>query len=89
MVQKQKMKSEYFYLDYSIPQAVYDSLSEILTNREIQCLILYVNGLSSREIASMLDISYRTVENYVQNCKGKLHLSTKAELILKVFQIQS
>ncbi|MBA5761588.1 response regulator transcription factor [Vibrio sp. 404] len=51
-----------------------------LSRREESVLKLVAQGYSSKKVASMLEISYRTVETHRQNIKHKLELSSTAEL---------
>ncbi|SDH11036.1 DNA-binding response regulator, NarL/FixJ family, contains REC and HTH domains [Vibrio xiamenensis] len=51
-----------------------------LSRREQAVLKLVAYGHSSKKIASLLDISYRTVETHRQNIKHKLDLHSTAEL---------
>lgn len=51
-----------------------------LSRREESVLKLVAQGCSSKKVASLLDISYRTVETHRQNIKHKLELSSTAEL---------
>jgi DNA-binding NarL/FixJ family response regulator len=51
-----------------------------LTDRETQVLRLVATGLSSKEIAARLSVSYRTVQNHVQNTLDKLQLHNRVEL---------
>jgi DNA-binding NarL/FixJ family response regulator len=51
-----------------------------LTDRETEVLRLVAKGLSSRQIASKLVISPRTVENHVQSTLRKLQLHNRVEL---------
>ena len=57
-----------------------DSLSVVLTPREREVLQLLAEGRSVKEIASILDISPRTVEFHKYNVMEKLGLRTTAEL---------
>ncbi len=52
-----------------------------LSEREIETLKLLSDGLSSKEIASKLCISPRTVESHKANILSKLNLKTSADLI--------
>lgn len=54
-----------------------------LSNRESECLRHYAQGKTAREIAQLIYLSKRTVENYIYNIKIKLGVSTKSELIYK------
>lgn len=51
-----------------------------LSRREISVLKLVAQGSSSKKIASLLNISYRTVETHRQNIKHKLDIHSTAEL---------
>lgn len=52
-----------------------------LTSREQMILGHIAQGLSSKEIAQQLAISYRTVEAHRRNIKAKLKLESLAELV--------
>ncbi len=45
---------------------------DILTIREFQCLKLLAHGKRTKEIASILKLSRRTVETYINSSKLKL-----------------
>src|SRR5664279_2855680 len=51
-----------------------------LTERETEILRQVAKGLSSRQIADRLSISYRTVQNHTQNVLNKLQLHNRVEL---------
>ncbi|MCL2658570.1 MAG: response regulator transcription factor [Betaproteobacteria bacterium] len=53
----------------------------MLTQREKEILALIAEGLSSKEIASRLDLSVRTVETHRLNMKRKLDLDGPAGLV--------
>lgn len=57
-----------------------DPLSR-LSNREIQVLAKLGRGMSSREIASDLTVSVKTVESHRQSIKRKLNLTSNAQLM--------
>jgi len=54
--------------------------ADSLSRREKQCLKLLVLCKSAKEIAFELGLSTRTVEKYLDNCKGKLSCWSKQEL---------
>jgi DNA-binding CsgD family transcriptional regulator len=58
------------------PEGVYVSL----TAREQEVAVFAANGLTSREIASKLCLSRRTVENYLQRIYDKLGVSSRQDL---------
>ncbi len=59
--------------------------SEIkFTTREIDCMKLLVHGYSYKRIATMLNLSKRTVEHYSENIRDKLNCHNKQALIDKL-----
>ncbi len=60
---------------------------ETLTIREKQLLSLLLDGLSAKQIASCLDLSSRTVENYMNILKQKLQCYSKSALIAKAREL--
>jgi len=54
--------------------------SDLLTDRELEVLKLVARGLSTKEIASQLEISGRTVETHRANLMRKLNLKSVALL---------
>jgi len=52
-----------------------------LTQRELQCLKLTIKGYTAKRIAKALDISHRTVEEYLTKIRSKTGAGSKAELI--------
>ena len=65
-----------------------------LTKRELSCAYFLLQGKSNKEIAQKLNISPRTVEDYVSNIRFKIKCKNRSELIsilckwpMGVFQI--
>ncbi len=52
-----------------------------LTARELDCLRLKDHGYSAKEIARLIDISYRTVETYLDNIKIKSGLRNISQVL--------
>ena len=52
-----------------------------LTPRELDVLRLLAKGNTNRQIADLLDLSIRTVENHRANLMGKLGLVSRVELV--------
>lgn len=52
-----------------------------LSNRELQCLSYLSSGKTAKEIARILNISFRTVEAHICNLRLKTSCQTKNELI--------
>lgn len=46
---------------------------EPLTRQEQTCFLLYRKGLSDKEIATMLCLSYHTIANHFRNALAKMH----------------
>ena len=57
------------------------SPAEELTRREVDVLRLLAKGNTNRQIADLLGLSVRTVENHRANLLGKLGLSSRVELV--------
>ena len=55
---------------------------ELLTTREREILQLLAEGKSNKEVATLLDLSLRTVETHRSNIQEKLNLHSWPELIL-------
>ncbi len=52
-----------------------------LSQRETECLVNSIQGLSAKQIAQRLKISYRTVETHIANIKNKSGYSSMNKLI--------
>ncbi len=52
-----------------------------LTRRELDVLRLLAKGNTNRQIAALLELSMRTVENHRANLMGKLGLASRVELV--------
>ena len=61
----------------------YDSL----TNRETQVMELLIQGLSGKQIAANLGISYRTMEKFRANVMHKFRAQSVAELVHAAFRL--
>jgi DNA-binding NarL/FixJ family response regulator len=57
------------------------SALERLTDRQLHVLQLLSTGMSTREIAAELKLSFKTVETHRENIKRKLGLTTASELL--------
>jgi len=53
-----------------------------LSKRQIECALALLNGLRTKSIARLLDLSPRTIEFYLQNIKKRLNCSSQLELTL-------
>lgn len=54
-----------------------------VSNRELECIKLLKEGFSSKQIACILNISNRTVEQYIDTARNKLGCKNSVELIYK------
>ncbi len=52
-----------------------------ISDREWQCLELYIHGKSANQTGDLLGISRRTVETHFDNLKNKLNVTSKSALI--------
>jgi len=57
------------------------SLVDMPTRRELEVLRLLAKGNTNRQIADLLGLSIRTVENHRANLMGKLGLTSRVELV--------
>ena len=55
-------------------------MNAYLTKREAHCAHLITKNFCSREIAEVMGISIRTVEEYIENIKFKTQLLNKSKL---------
>jgi DNA-binding NarL/FixJ family response regulator len=63
------------------PQAVTDSIADVLADRELQVFEMTGRGLTTREIAQHLRIDMKTVDTYRTRIKEKLNLESTSELL--------
>ena len=59
------------------------------SNQEKNCLRLYTEGNTMKQIAISMDISDKTVSKYLENVKNKLNCSTKNELVRQAEILES
>lgn len=57
-----------------------------LSKRELDCLRLTILGKPAKQVAYELQLSQRTVEEYLDNIKRKMNVSSKAALIEKTVE---
>jgi DNA-binding NarL/FixJ family response regulator len=60
---------------------------EKLTKREKEMLRLMSRGISNREIAHRLGISYTTVRSHIRSASGKLSVHSKIEAVVRARQM--
>jgi two-component system, NarL family, response regulator DevR len=64
-----------------------DGQRDILTAREKHVLSLMAQGLSSRDIANRLAISYVTVRSHIRSVGGKLAVHSKLQAVVKAREL--
>ena len=63
-----------------MPQAF--SVRHVLSRRESAVFDLLMNGMANKEIASMLSISQKTVEEHLTNIYSKIGVNSRCRAIL-------
>jgi DNA-binding CsgD family transcriptional regulator len=58
-----------------------------LTQRELDCVLLLMEGKSSKEIGRALNLSFRTIEFYIDKLKTKLNCRNRVDLTSKINSI--
>lgn len=58
----------------------------LLSNRELDILLLVAEGLSNKEIASRLYLSEGTIRNYISNMLDKLDLRDRTQLAIYYYK---
>ena len=59
----------------------------ILTKREKEIFTLLVSGNSTRDIASFLNISEKTVRNHISNVMQKLSVKGRASAVVELLRL--
>jgi NarL family two-component system response regulator LiaR len=70
----------YFRLQESVPRL--DQESEPLSEREIDIIKLAAKGLTNKDIAENLHLSYRTIEGHMRDVFNKLGVGSRTEAVL-------
>ena len=71
---------------YKLSELNFNKTISNLTRRESECLELILNGKSTKEIAKILDISYRTVEKHQESIKTKYGCKTIHQLVSQLLK---
>lgn len=93
---KEKTKPELFIGDFAkmLQPELSRNSSELITTpknlspRETELMSLMLQGKSAKQIAKVLGLSNRTVENYFESIKRKFNCRTKLELISKLSETE-
>lgn len=79
---KVKLTHQFFQMTSNITgEEQNNTLLHRLSNREKQCLRLFLQGKTAKETASILQLSHRTIEEYLRNIKIKLQCARKRDLL--------
>lgn len=84
---KADILKEHAALDNAHDSFVNTLMQSQYSPRQLECMKLIVQGQSAKEIAKTLNISHRTVEDYIQTLKYKFSAKNKSELIAKILLI--
>ena len=63
-----------------------DYVGSGLTEREREVLELMKEGLTKKEIAARLELSFHTVDDYLRNIYAKLHVHSQAGAVAKAMR---
>lgn len=73
--------ARYLLSELSLSSSASESTEDALSEREHEILLLVSKGYTSKEIGSMLDVSFHTVNAHVKNIYKKLSVNNRAEAI--------
>lgn len=59
----------------------------ILTNRELEVFKLLVLNKSTKEIATILNISEKTVRNHISNTMQKLEVKSRSQAVVELLKL--
>ena len=62
-------------------------IKRILTNREREVFELLVDNMTTKEIATELNISEKTVRNHISNAMQKLGVSGRASAVVELLKL--
>ena len=62
--------------------------TNILTKREYEVFSLLINNNTTREIASVLNISEKTVRNHISNVIQKLGVKGRASAVVELLKLK-
>lgn len=87
-IDKSEEQENEFFSSINVNKYYIDSFSKknYLTNRELNCLTLFVNGKTAEEISILLNIEKRTVENHAHNIKEKFNCYKQSQLVISAIK---
>ena len=78
-----------YFSHLSTIKSVYDIAGQQLTDREKEIIFYLKKGLTNKEIAKKLYISFHTVKNHITNISSKLGGKTKMQIISLFNQLEN
>lgn len=78
---KSPKQAHYHFIKHIGLDKVHVDENELITIRELECLMLFSKGMTAKEIGKRMDISHRTVETHFENIKLKFNCLTRSEVI--------
>lgn len=77
-----------FFKRYNVEQPnCITTNNQQLTSRQLNCLYYLAKGMTSKQIASVMQLSQRTIEHHLENIKAKLNCNSKSALIAHALKI--
>ena len=64
-----------------------ECMKKILTKREEEVFSLLVKNMTTKEIATELDISEKTVRNHISNAMLKLGVKGRAQAVVELIRL--
>jgi DNA-binding CsgD family transcriptional regulator len=61
----------------------------MITPKEREVLELIASGLSTKQIADRLSISFYTAQTHRKNLRTKMQVHNSAELVVKAFRVEA
>lgn len=72
VIKDDRINPENLAINYEKEQEINDIAKEVLTSKELQVFELKLSGFDNKEIADILEVEYKTVDNALQRIKTKL-----------------
>jgi DNA-binding CsgD family transcriptional regulator len=83
-----ELKVQLFNADPSIPKPANQAYSDPLSPRELEVLTFIADGLTNREIADRLFVSFSTVKKHIQHIYAKLNTKNRTSAIVRARELK-